>query len=317
MLAYGCVVAICVVALGVRLLARPILPSGYPYICFFPAVILSTFLFGVRPGIVAGALCGFIAWYCFIPPFFTVKMSGSILFALTFYAAVVAIDIVLIDAMQRANRRLSEERERNQRLAERGELLFSELQHRVSNNLQVVSGLLSLQMRDITDAPARLALDDAARRLALIGRIHRQLYNPHGDQLHLAAFLRELGADLLEASGKTRIDYRVEAPEDIELAAEAAVPMALIIAETVTNAIEHGFAERETGEILIQVWQRKDGTLDIDVSNDGVVLPRGFDLASTDSLGLRLAQMLARQLRGSFTLSGGRRTVARLRLPGA
>jgi len=271
----------------------------------------------MRPGIVAGLLCGLIAWYCFIPPFFAVKMSGGILFALVFYSVVVAIDILLIDWMQRANRRLAEERELNRRLAERGELLFRELQHRVSNNLQVVSGLLSLQMRDITDVPARIALDDAARRLALIGRIHRQLYNPHGDQLHLAAFLGEIGADLIDASGRTGVGYRVEAPEDIDLAPEAAVPMALIIAEAITNAIEHGLAGRETGEILIQVWQREDGSLDIDVSDDGVGLPPGFDLASTDSLGLRLAQMLARQLRGSFVLSSGQRTIARLRLPSA
>lgn len=316
-LAYGCTIAICGISLSVRLLAEPILPLGYPYISFFPAVILSTFLFGARPGIVAGALCGFLAWYCFIPPFFTIKMSGGILFALIFYSAVVLIDILLIDWMQRANRHLSEERERSQRLAERGELLFRELQHRVSNNLQVVSGLLSLQMRDIVDPRAQTALDDAARRLGLIGRIHRQLYNPHGDQLHLAAFLGQLGADIVEASGKTGVDYRVEAPEDIDLAPEAAVPMALILAEAITNAIEHGLVGRETGEILIEVWQRADGSLDIDVSDDGVGLPPGFDLASTESLGLRLAQMLARQLRGSFVLNRGPRTVARLHLPGS
>nr|WP_235399081.1 histidine kinase dimerization/phosphoacceptor domain -containing protein [Sphingomonas sp. SRS2] len=315
MLAYGCTLAICAVSFSVRMLAEPLLPAGFPYVSFFPAVILSTFLFGVRPGILAGILCGLIAWYCFIPPYFAVKITGGIVFALGFYSVVVVIDILLIDWMQRANRRLADERERSERLAERGELLFRELQHRVSNNLQVVSGLLSLQMRGISDETARLALDDAARRLALIGRIHRQLYNPHGDQLHLAAFLTELGADLVEASGKAGVDFRVEAPEDIDLAPEAAVPMALIVAEAVTNAIEHGLAGREKGEVLIEVWQRKDGSLDIDVSDDGAGLPSGFDLATTDSLGLRLAQMLARQLRGSFILSGGTRTVARLRLP--
>lgn len=317
LLAYGCSAAICAFALFVRLLAEPVLHAGFPYVSFFPAVILSTFLFGVGPGAVAGLLCGLIAWYFFIPPTFDVKMSGGIAFALVFYAVVVIIDIALIDWMQRANRRLAAERERSERLAERGELLFRELQHRVSNNLQVVSGLLSLQMRGVTDEAAKLALDEAARRLGLIGRIHRQLYSPHGDQLHLAAFLAQLGADIVDASGKDGIVYRVEAPEDIDLAPEAAVPMALIIAEAVSNAIEHGLADRDRGEILIEVWERKDGSLDIDVSDDGAGLPPGFDLAMTDSLGLRLAQMLARQLRGSFILSGGQRTVARLRLPPA
>lgn len=133
--------------------------------------------------------------------------------------------------------------------------------------------------------------------------------------MHLAAFLGQLGADIVDASGKMGIVYRVEAPENIDLAPEAAVPMALIIAEAVTNAIEHGLAGRETGEIVIEVWQRADGSLDIDVSDDGLGLPPGFDLTAGESLGLRLAQMLARQLRGSFVLSRGARTVARLSLP--
>lgn len=313
-LTYGITILICCCALGARLLATPILPSGYPYVSFFPAVILSTFLFGVRPGILAGMLCGAIAWYCFIPPEYAVKMSGAILFALGFYSVVVAIDILLIDWMQRANHYLAEERERSRLLADRSELLFRELQHRVSNNLQVVSGLLALQMRDISDSAARLALDDAARRLALIGRIHRQLYSPHGDQLHLAVFLEQLGADLIDASGKTGVDYSVAAPRDIDLPPEAAVPLALIIAEAVSNAIEHGVAGRETGRIMIRVADH-GGALDIEVSDDGAGLPEGFDLAQASSLGLRLAQMLARQLGGTFSLTGGVHTIARLRLP--
>ncbi|WP_066963699.1 sensor histidine kinase [Rhizorhabdus dicambivorans] len=313
-LGYAATLGIIAVALTVRFLADPLMPAGYPYVAFFPAVILSTFLFGVGPGIVAGVICGLSAWYFFMPPQFSAKMTPGIAFALIFYGLVVAIDIVLIAWMQRSNRRLARERERSRQLAERGEVLFRELQHRVSNNLQVVGGLLALQIRSVSDSTARAALEESSRRLALIGRIHRQLYDPHGEQLDLGAFLSQLGGDLIDSCGKPAISCRIEAEPGIHLPAQAAVPIALIVAEAVANAIEHGFAAQDEGEILVEATTA-DGTLRVTVLDDGVGLPAGFDLAASDSLGLRLAQMLARQLGGTFSLEGGQRTTAKLTLP--
>jgi two-component sensor histidine kinase len=178
----------------------------------------------------------------------------------------------------------------------------------------VVSGLLSLQMRDISDEKARVALDEASRRLGLIGRIHRQLYSPHGDQLQLSAFLEQLGADLIDSGGKQGIGLQVKVDEEVNLPAEAAVPVALIVAEAVANAIEHGFAGRETGQILIRALMVGD-VLEIIVADDGAGLPPGFTLESADSLGLKLARMLAEQLAGEFRLISDQGTIARLRLP--
>lgn len=312
---YGSALLICIVALLIRLFASPLLGSGYPYVSFFPAVILTALLFGTGPGIFAGILCGLFAWYCFIPPFFAVKMSGTTAFALLFYSVVVAVDIVVIDRLQHVIHRLAAERERSRKLAERSELLFRELQHRVSNNLQVISGLLALQRRAISDEEARLALDDASRRLSLIGRIHRQLYDPQGEQLHLTAFLDQITLDLIDTGGKQGVVYRIEAEEDVDLPPDAVVPIALIVAEAIANAIEHGFADRDHGLILIRVSCMADGGLELRIVDDGAGLPAGFDLAKADSLGLKLAQMLARQLGGSFTLFGADPTTAMLCLP--
>ncbi len=313
-LGYGWALLICLFSFGIRLSVSSAMPMGYPYIAFFPTVMLSTFLFGLGPGIMSAVICGIMAWYCFLPPVFEVKLSRSILFAVGFYAVVATVNIVLIHTLQRINGRLRGERERSRKLAERGELLFRELQHRVSNNLQVVSGLLALQMRDISDVKARLALDEASRRLALIGRIHRQLYSPHGEQLQLSAFLEQLGADLIDAAGRPGIELQVKVDEEVELPAEAAVPVALIVAEAVANAIEHGFAGRETGHILIRAVMIGD-VLEIIVADDGSGLPPGFILEGSDSLGLKLALMLAQQLQGDFGLSSDGGTIARLRLP--
>src|SRR6185295_3575503 len=110
-------------------------------------------------------------WYVFIPPFHSFALAPGTLLSLGFYTLVVSIDITLVHWMQRANGWLVGERERSRQLVEQRELLFRELQHRVSNNLQVVAALLALQKRDVTDERARLALDEASRRLALIGKI--------------------------------------------------------------------------------------------------------------------------------------------------
>ena len=165
------------------------------------------------------------------------------------------------------------------------------------------AGLLALpDARYRRRGGARRARRGRARRLSLIGRIHRQLYDPQGEQLLLAGFLEQLGSDLVDASGKCGVEYRVDALEEVDLAPEAAVPMALIIAEAVTNAIEHGLAGRDAGLIVVRLTRaarrpaehRRDPTT-------GAGLPTGFEIEKSDSLGLRLAQMLAKQLGGSFS----------------
>ncbi len=313
-LAYGLSILLAVVGLAVRIVADPLLPPGYPFVTFFPAVIVASFLFGRGPGTATALLSGLFAWYFFVPPAGQVKFSGGVAMAMSFYALVVATDIVLVHWMQTANARLRHERERSAMLAERSETLFKELQHRISNNLQVVAGLLSLQKRDVTDSAARAALDEAARRLGLIGRLHRQLHDPSGEQLRFGAFLDQLTADLIDTSGKADIRCWVEADRDLILDADSAIPVALIVAEAVSNAIEHGFPGDDGGEIAVRLM-KSPAAIELTVTDNGRGLPAGFDLDETRSLGLRLARMLARQLEGEFSLASGSGTVARLHLP--
>lgn len=297
-----------------RMVFNPVLPPGFPYVTFFPAVIITSFLFGIRLGTVAAILCGLLSWYFFIPPAGFLLDRGA-LFALAFYAFVVVTDLALVHWMQLANRQLASEREVNRALAETRELLFRELQHRVSNNLQVAAALLNMQKRQLTDPAARDALDEAARRLGLIGGISRQLYDPNGAANPLVPFLADLARSVLDASGRNDLLLVVRGDQALRLQPDAAIPTALIVAEAVANAIEHGFAGGRDGTITVTVADDAATGLRVLVQDDGRGLPEGFQTDASTSLGLRIATTLAKGQGGSFALQNMSGTTATLLLP--
>ncbi|WP_343527562.1 DUF4118 domain-containing protein [Sphingomonas sp.] len=315
-LAYSAALLLSAVAWWIRWALDPAFPPGFPYLTFFPAVIISSFLFGRGPGTLSAVVCGLLAWYFFIPPTHSFSVDARTLVAIGFYAGVVAVDIVLVDAMQRANRRSSRLAAEQRQLAERTELLFSELQHRVSNNIQMVGGMLSLQKRQVTDPIAHMVLADASTKLQLIGRIQRQLYSTTGEQMPLDIFLKDLMADLFAADNKPGIMHRIEAVPGIRLSPDSAIPLALIMAEGIANAMEHGFADREFGEIVVTLTL-KDNVIELCVIDNGAGLPPGFDLERSDSLGLKLVRSLAKQMGAQIRIESGSSsgTILRLSLP--
>lgn len=315
--------ALCLAALAARWVMAPYFPPGYPFVSFFPTVIVASFLFGRATGIFAGVLCGLFAWYVFIPPVFTFTLDRASLVAMAFYVGVVAVDILVIHWMQAANARLRDERERGRRLAtesaqlaERSELLFQELQHRVGNNLQMVAAVLSLQLRGLEEPLARLAIADAVARIQVIGAIQRRLYRNNGELVPLDHFVGEVVEQIMQSNGRPGITFDVRAQSGLVLPPDAAVPMALILAEAVANALEHGFATRDSGHVDVLVEHHGDAVM-LQVSDDGAGLPAGFDLARCDSLGLRISRILSRQLGASYALEDGETGCAmRLTLPG-
>lgn len=306
-------------ATGIRWLLDGSLPPGFPFLTYFPVVIVTAFLLGTRAGALTAVLCGLASWFWFVPPFESFALSFNAGVAMLFYGFITATEVTLVHWMQRSNASLVVARETNARLAETSALLFRELQHRVSNNLQMIGALMTVQRRQIVDPEARAALEEASRRLSVVGRISRQLYDPSGAGQDLKPFLDQLTRDVIEASGRHEVRHTVTGDDTAQLSPEAAIPLALVVAEAVANAIEHGFSGgRDDCEVQIRLKRTDRERLSIEVEDNGHGLPAGFVLDGVDSLGLKIATMLAGQLGGRFTLSPALETngtLARLELP--
>ncbi len=304
------------VALVVRIAIDAHLPPGFPFLTFFPAVILTTVLAGLWPGILAALLSGAAAWYFFIGEPYSFAVGPGGVLALGFFTAVVAVDIAVIHIMNVALERLAEERNRSAMLTRQTQVMFSELQHRVSNNLQLVSSLILIQQAQVKDPAACRALEEASGRLATLGRLHRKLHDPNRREISMTQFLTELCHDVLDSSGAHHILCRVTAVE-VDIPQDKLIPLALIVTELVSNALEHGFANGSGGTIQVELRHGnrdgdQDGTMVLAVCDDGAGLPDGFRLDEPASLGLQLVLALTTQLDGDFHMKSGSGTTCTL-----
>jgi K+-sensing histidine kinase KdpD len=146
---YAVAVGLALLATLVRLASDHMLPPGFPFLTFFPAVILTTFLAGRGPGWLCAAISLLSSWYFFIPPFHSFALDRQVLTALIFFSLVVVVDVLLIDGLLQRQQQLVENQQQLAAMAEQQTLLFKELQHRVANNLASIASMLRLQRRQI------------------------------------------------------------------------------------------------------------------------------------------------------------------------
>ncbi len=193
------------------------------------------------------------------------------------------------------------------------DLLMSEIHHRVKNNLQIVASLLSLQAERVRNEAARHEFAVARDRVQALATLHRHLYiNQPFQRMALRPFLEELGQELRAAicgpkQGAVTISV---AADDIELNADEAISVALLLTEAVSNAMQHAFPDGRGGTIAVTV-RRQGEEVVLRVSDDGI----GMDGAArgSDGLGLQLIEGFAAHLGGGaeFSVDGGTTLVVR------
>jgi two-component sensor histidine kinase len=190
------------------------------------------------------------------------------------------------------------------------ETLLKEIHHRVKNNLQVISSLLSLQSDRLADTMVRKLFLDARDRVRSMALVHEKLYNSQNlARVELGEYTRSLMNDLLQghAALASKVRLRIE-QDSVLVPVDVAIPCGLILNELATNALKHAFRERAEGEIAIETRRLADGRIRIVFSDDGDGLPPEIDWRSADTLGLRLIRMLTDQLGGTSELDNGQGT---------
>jgi PAS domain S-box-containing protein len=201
------------------------------------------------------------------------------------------------------------------------ELLLKEVHHRVKNNLQIISSLLYMQSESLQDLAAARALRDSQERVQCMALIHERLNgNGEPDRLDFREYAAKLARDLFHTYGvdSQRIALRFEL-EPVSLGLNQAIPCGLILNELLTNSLKYAFPnerlnERE-GEILIKLSWAADESVKLTVADNGVGLPADFDWMQSQSLGLRIMNILGRQLDGTMQREAGAGTVFSLVFP--
>ena len=173
--------------------------------------------------------------------------------------------------------------------------LMREIHHRVKNNLQVISSLLSMQQRALSDPAARAAMSDTRQRITALALIYRALYQgPDLKRVDLRAFLEELTAQLISAEAVQGAHVRTEIHvDDLVIDPDRLAPLALFAVEAVTNAQKHAFAGK--GGTLSVNFKVQGDEATLEISDDGNA-PE--DALSTSGVGRTLMTAFGRQLRG-------------------
>jgi two-component sensor histidine kinase len=185
------------------------------------------------------------------------------------------------------------------RSLEEKEILLKEVHHRVKNNLQIISSLLSLQLGQVSDAALGEILRESQNRIRSMALIHERLYRS-GDlsRVDFGYYVRNLtshlGRTYAGAGGPAAVRVDIGS---ILLGVDLAIPCGLIVNELVTNAFRHAFVDGRTGKVDI-VMTQNEMVYRLTVRDNGVGLPGGFDLHKTTSLGLQLVQTLTDQIDG-------------------
>jgi two-component sensor histidine kinase len=197
---------------------------------------------------------------------------------------------------------------KNRQISLRNAVLIREQNHRVKNNLQLVSSLLSLQANQVTDIASKEATEDNLLRIESMAILHRKLYDKEELAIiNLSDFIREIVEVVLHTFGFMHIEPHYAITE-IKLNADQALPVGLIVTELVTNACKYAFPATPNPELEIECSRQKDELM-LTIKDNGPGLRKNSAIDSVgSSFGTRLIQMQVTQLRGSYSFNSDKGT---------
>ncbi len=202
---------------------------------------------------------------------------------------------------QKANKLLQEKNDKIGRQNEEKEILLKEIHHRVKNNLQIISSLLSMQSRALLDEQAIDAMKESQGRVKTMALIHEKLYQYDNlSRINMKEYMKQL-SDFLAQTYRTNKDIKVEInAEQLDLDIDTAVPLGLITNELLSNAWKYAFQDMEQGMIRVELKRNGPEQYILTVSDTGKGLDHEQATAKTKSLGLKLVRSLTRQIHGQL-----------------
>lgn len=183
------------------------------------------------------------------------------------------------------------------------EVLLKEIHHRVKNNLQIISSLLSLQMDATTSTQSVNFFADNMRRIRSMALVHETLYQSKNiSEVNFADYLQTLISSLKDSHKNDKaIQLSLDASAH-HLKIDTAIPCGLIVNELVTNSYKHAFVEKTDGKIILKFGKAKNGNCKISISDNGIGLPKMFSVKNSTTLGLQLVTLLTEQLDGTLSI---------------
>jgi two-component sensor histidine kinase len=189
--------------------------------------------------------------------------------------------------------------------------LVSEANHRVANHLTLLAGLVQIQASNVAKGPAQLSRDDVhailrevAGKVIGIGQLHRRLIDlPQNETIDLGDYLIESSQALVKSLAlHTRVGIVHRLETRCPARAEQVQPIALIVGEIIMNAIKHAHPTGIPIEIAIYCGRNAQGRIVVEIEDDGVGFPEGFDPMKGGGVGLKLIRQLAASLQADLEI---------------
>ncbi|MEK4031658.1 histidine kinase dimerization/phosphoacceptor domain -containing protein [Methylocystis sp. IM3] len=291
--AWTIALALFATSLAVRFLFAPSL-HGLKFLTFYPAIALATLVCGWPQGVVVLVLSALSAWYFLFVPSDVFSLNyASEAAALFGFMMVAGFVVVLVGILRETIRRLD--------LAKAAqETLFSELQHRVANNLQLVVALLRNAQRNLRNpVVAAETLNDAEERIIAMSKLHRHLHDGTAFVNGLEPLLREMLSNTFQHLPVT-VGINVRDVSDLSIDQMTAIT--LLVNEAAINAAKHVFSKGRGRTFNVCLREAK-GRLRLDIQDDGPGIREDAIGAEAHSLGMGIMEAFANQLGGPLEVA--------------
>jgi two-component sensor histidine kinase len=175
-----------------------------------------------------------------------------------------------------------------------------EADHRIANSLQIVGALVRQRAKNGTIADPQTFLTEVADRIDTVGKLHSFLSQSPTGTVQLQSYLQEICERLTGALAPAATKYALRCPEHCPMAPKIALPLALIVAELISNSLKYAHPAGLPTKFTVSCSRVDQAGLKLVYEDDGVGFPEDFDLSADGHMGIGLIELLSNSVPGTF-----------------